>query len=262
MPSLLELQTRVMETLLDAPQAAVPARLAVYRHTIRSNFCAALASTYPAVARLLGAEAFRRLTEEFGRHRPSRSGDLNHAGEGFSDYLAERHAHDGLGYLADVARLEGLIEEALLAADHPRLDLTKLSAVAAADYDDLRWVLHPALRLFESTYPARRIWELNVADSPAAGSPVAGTIDPGTGPDRLAVLRQGSRLRLHRLSRGEFYFLNALAQGAAFSDAVTTAARPRGPAEAAACTNFGPDDFDATAALRRFVGIEAIVDFR
>ncbi len=228
--------------LAGGSQPAVP-RLQVYRGTVQANFADALRSSYPAIWRLVGEDYFRQTAREFQRRHPSRCGDLLPAGERFPAYLAELHAGDEFAYLTDVARLEWLIQEALLSADHAPLDLSRLARIAPSAYDSLRFELHPALRLFESRYPALRIWEANVG-SDAEPEP----IDLRSGGDRLALACRRLRLEWHRLSVGEYCFLSSLSRGECFAAAV-------------ACGEDGDPCFDASAALRRFVAAAAIVGF-
>jgi len=253
-PSLRELQVHVMDALLGAglPRATAliagspteaERRFGVYANTVQGNFRDALHSTYPAVRRLVGDDYFRQTAREFQRRHPSRSGDLVHCGQGFSDYLAQLHPDDGFTYLADVARLEWLIQESLLAAEHASLDLESLARVPPAAYDGLRFELHPALRLFESRYPALAIWEVNVGSD--AEPP---TLDLRSGADLIAIMRQRLQLQFHRLSAGEHCFLRAFEQGECFSAAVDCG----GEADAA---------FAASAALQRFVAAGAVVAF-
>jgi len=173
MPSLRELQLHVMDALLSAgfppllkliagPHARAERRFSVYANTVQGNFRDALQSTYPAVRRLVGEDYFRQTAREFQRHHPSRSGDLLLCGQGFPNFLTQLHSDDAFSYLADVARLEWLIQESLLAAEHAPLDLASLARVPPAAYDGLRFELHPSLRLFESRYPTLAIWEVNV----------------------------------------------------------------------------------------------------
>ncbi len=255
MPSLRELQTRMMgallqgasedaAALLDAPPATALSRLQVYENNVRSNFAEALRSTYPAIRRLVGEDYFGRSAREFQRRHPSPSGDLVQVGRFFSEYLAQRHADDEFGYLADVARLEWLVQEALLAAEHAPLNLEKMAGVAASAYDTLRFELHPAVRLFESRYPVLRIWEVNVSQDSEPE-----VIDLGSGADRVIVMRQRLQLRFQRLSRGDYCLLDRFRQGAGFAAAVDAAT---------ACD----DEFDASRALQRFVASGVIVDFR
>jgi hypothetical protein len=230
-------------SLVEPPNETALSRLHVYRNTVRSNFVDGLKSSYPAIWRLVGEEYFRQIAREFHFRHPSRSGDLLHAGQFFPDYLAELHRADTFSYLADVARLEWLVQEVLLAGDHAPLNLDKLAGVAPSAYDTLRFELHPALRLFESPYPAVRIREVNIDD--AEPEP----IDLDCGGDRVAVMRHQLQLHFHPLSQGEYCLLRALRRGEAFAAAIDAG---------------GANDveFDAAAALRRFVAIEAIVDFR
>jgi hypothetical protein len=254
MPSLRELQIHVMDALLGAERASLPKliaspragaelRFGVYANTVQGNFRDALQSTYPAIRRLVGEDYFRQTAREFQRRHPSRSGDLLHCGQGFPNFLAQLHPDDGFTYLADVARLEWLIQESLLAAEHAPLDLASLARVPPAAYDDLRFELHPTLRLFESRYPALAIWEVNVGSD--AEPP---KIDLRSGADQVAIARHSLQLQFHRLSAGEHCFLQAFARGECLSAAVD-------------CGVEGDAAFDASAALQRFVAAEAVVAF-
>jgi hypothetical protein len=255
MTSLRELQTRMLEALLNGPSgdaaelidAAAPialSRLQVYRNNVLANFADALRLTYPAIWRLVGEDYFRQTARNFQRRQPSQSGDLVHAGRCFADHLDELHAESKYRYFADVARLEWLIQDALLAAEHAPLDLEKMAGVAASAYDTLRFELHPSLRLFESRYPALRIWEVNVGSDEEPES-----VNLDAGGERLAIMRHRLQLRFHRLSAGEHRLLDEIRRGATFMEAVDAAAR-------------SDAEFDAAAALQRFVSIEAIVDCR
>ncbi|MDB6085247.1 MAG: hypothetical protein JWN43_3128 [Gammaproteobacteria bacterium] len=255
MPSLRELQTEVMTALLGAapegalrliaaPAGDARARLRVYQNNVQSNFGDALRSSFPVVERLVGAEYFRQTARRYQHRHPSPSGDLLHAGRCFPDYLRELHGDDEFAYLADAARFEWLVQEALLAADHAPLDLPALSRVPPSAYGALRFGLHPTLRLFESRYPILRIWQANIRsdDEPER-------IDLRSGADRLAVTRCRSQLQFHPVSAGESAFLDALGRGQTFAGAVD-------------CGEASDEEFDATAALQRFVAAEAIVEFR
>ncbi|MDP9011880.1 MAG: DNA-binding domain-containing protein [Pseudomonadota bacterium] len=241
MPSLRELQVSLLDALGSSPPVAP--RLEVYRSNVRNNFADALGSSFPAIRRLVGEDYFRQTAREFQRRHPSRSGDLLHAGEPFPRYLAELHHGDGFDYLGEVARLEWLIQETLLSADHAPLDLAQLARIAPAEYDALRFELHPALRLFESKYPALRIWEANVGSEAEPEH-----IDLRGGGERLALACRRLQLQFHRVNAGEYCFLNSLSRGECFAAAV-------------ACGEDGDPCFDASAALQRFVAAEAIVGF-
>jgi hypothetical protein len=254
MTSLHELQSRMLDALLsdsadpaialiDAPAAAAAARLGVYRNTVLRNVAAALHSTFPVIWRLVGEDYFRSVAHRFILQHPSTCGDLTPVGTRFPAYLTELHRHDQYAYLGDVARLELKIQEALLAGGHPPFDLERLAQVPPAEYDALRFVLHPALRLFASRYPARRIWQSHVgSDADPEGIELAG------GGERLALLQHRLQLQFHPLTLGEWCWLDAVGRGEPFKASVETAAAHDG-------------EFDATLALRRFVSVGAIVGF-
>jgi hypothetical protein len=259
MPSLRELQSGVMHALLDgemeraAPwivaQAIAPGQLLrVYANTARSNFAESLISSFPAIRRLVGEDYFRQCARGFQARHPSLSGDLQPAGMRFPQYLSALHGHDEFHYLSDVARFEWLVQESLLAADHGPLDLKRLGQVAVADYDDLHFQLHPSARLFASSFPCLRIWEANVGSDAEPE-----LIDLDAGPDRVLLVRSGGQLQCHRLSHGEEAFLQSVHAGERFAAAVHTGADRADAAR---------EDFDAAAALQRFVLAAVIVDFR
>jgi hypothetical protein len=111
MPSLRELQSGVMHALLDgemddaaplivargiAPEHA----LSVYANNARTNFVESLILSFPAIRRLVGEDYFRQCARGFHARHPSRSGDLQPAGERFAQYLAELHGEDEFRYLS------------------------------------------------------------------------------------------------------------------------------------------------------------------
>jgi hypothetical protein len=246
-----ELQRDFLRAMLEDPASgtdlpvrsdgiAAAQRLEVYAGNARANFLSALESSYPVIRRLVGAPYFEQCASGFQREHPSRSGDLQPAGAMFPAYIAALHRDGEYRYLCDVARFEWLLQEALLAADHAPLDLGKLAAVAPADYDGLRFHLHPSLRLFDSPYPCLAIWQANSAPEEPP------LIDlTGAPRERIAIMHDARGLRFHVLSAGEHAFLTALEAQAPFAEAVEKAAV----------------EFDPGAALRRFVLATAIVDF-
>ncbi len=255
MHSLRELQLGVMRAVLDgepdlagphiaSTPAAARRALNVYANTARSNFIESLVLSFPAVRRLVGQDYFRQVSLGFHARHPSLSGDLQPAGAGFAQYLAHLHAGAEYRYLGEVARLEWLLQQTLLAADHPPFELAKLQAIAPGDYDALRFRLHPSVRLFASEFPAVAIWEANAGDAEPQ------VIDLRDGPDHVLLMRIRGQLVFARLALGEEGFLEALLAEEPFAAAVA-----RGE-------QSGNGEFDAAAALQRFVRAGAIVDFQ
>lgn len=244
MPTLPELQADIIDAVLEGHHQraqcwivddgiAAEARLAVYANNSLGNFLGSLRSSFPAIRRLVGDAYFDQCARSYREHHPSLSGDLAAAGGAFPAFLAERHRSDRYRYLGEVARLEWLYQEALAAADHAPLDLERLAAVAPADYERLRFQLHPAVRLLHSEYPLLEIWQANLDFDREPD-----IIDLGKGGESLLLTRTHRQLFVHRLEAGEYAFLQAVERReplAAFTD--------------------------AGAALQKFVRNETIVDF-
>ncbi len=253
MPTLPELQQGFMRALLEGTYEPVHAeivagalapaqRLAIYANNAETNFIESLRLSFPAILRLVGDAYFTQCAREYRAQHPSRSGDLQHTGEAFPEYWAKRHGRDEFRYLADVARLEWLYQEALTAADCAPFDLARLGAVAPAEYEGLRFRLHPSARTFESDFPALAIWEANVQ---SAAEPEI--IDLSRGGDRLLVIRTEHGVEMRPQSDGQFAFLEQIVREASVGAAIETAAA-RDPA------------FDAAACLQELVIDRVIVD--
>lgn len=142
---------------IDGRALGAPARLAIYRNAIAATRLRALRDTYPAVCALVGDHFFERLTDRYTDRHPSRCGDLCAFGAAFPQFIAQSPEAVGpVPYLADVARLEWLRQEAALAAgSNPESGLDRQPAVATESTDPqrLRAVLHPSLRTIRSEFP-------------------------------------------------------------------------------------------------------------
>lgn len=245
MPSLREIQRDFGRALAggDAGAAArhlrdgaLPAaeRIGIYANNSWMAFRTALELSFPAVARLGGAEWFASVARRYRAAHPSRHGDLQHVGSGFAAFLADELGDTAYAVVADVAALEWAYQEVLVAADAPPFDGRALSDADEASYPGLRFPLVPACRLVASPWPVLTIWQAN--RQPVSPPP---DIDLDAGPDRLLLRREGLEVLVHRLDPPEWTLLAGLAAGAALG----------GAAEAAA----GMPDFDLTRALTRFM---------
>jgi hypothetical protein len=184
----------------------------VYRRNMLANLGGALAATFPVVQRLVGEAFFREAARAFVLAHPSRSGDLNEYGETFADFLSAYPHARSLGYLADVARLEWACHESYQAADAAPFDLASLATVPAEGYGQIRFALHPAVRLVRSPHPVEAIWTANQP-------PRDGTPDREVGPDSVVVRREDGGVRVTAVSSAEWDFLDALSRDATLEEA-------------------------------------------
>ncbi len=230
---------------LEVVEAGIPGeqRLDVYRNNIFGGLTQALRLTYPAVHALVGDTFFNRLATDYIREHPSTSGDLTHFGIDFPAFLEDYPPVRDLPYLPDVTYLEWLCHMSYHAADHAPLDLGRLANLPPERHDNLRFMLHPACRLFASSYPILRIWQICQPDH--AGNE---TVDIYLGGVNLLVQRAGLRIAPQSLSHGEYVLLEAFASRQNFAEAC------------AAALEVEPG-FDLPGSLQRFVTQAIVVDF-
>jgi hypothetical protein len=223
MPSLRELQMQFAQALFENVSVPVDAaiyddgsvspagRLAIYRNNLQAGFAQALALGFPVVKQLVGADYFRQMALEYQREFPSRSGDLQHAGRAFPEFLQRRFVDTEFSYLPDVARLEWAIEEVALAPDTRPLTGGALGAIDPGYYPHLAFESQPACRLFRSDFPIVRIWLSNQPGAPEE------LIDIGAGGDAVAVVRAADGIEFRRLSAIDVEFGAMLVRGMTLS---------------------------------------------
>ena len=229
MPSLRELQRHFGAALFDsAPEAIMPwicgdgldveSRLLIYRNNLRQGFLKALALEFPVIQRLVGKDYFHQLALAFQANHPSRSGNLHHIGQQFPQFLVTLLGGTRYNYLSDVAALEWAYLVSMGAPEATPLDPSVLLKFSPETLSELRFTLHPACRLVRSAYPVLRIWQVN--QSEAAETEI---IDLDSGPDQILVRRGAEEVELHRIARGDFALLTALASEATLGDAFDAA---------------------------------------
>lgn len=224
MPMLPELQRTFSATVLNEQDTGLICRLRatrtapevaveIYRNNVFSNLTDTLADVYSAVRTLVGADFFRAAAERYIHATPSVSGNLNDYGAGFAGFLATFPPAASLPYLPDVARLEWMMHEALLAPDAEIMDLAPLTEVAPDEYGRIRFQLHPAVRLMISSYPLFRIWRLCQDNGENAD-----TVSLSEGGVYLLVSRPADKVEITALGAGEFALLSAIQQQHSFAE--------------------------------------------
>jgi hypothetical protein len=155
---------------LAAPAEEVARRFAVYRNNVRHGLTRALAARFPVIEMLVGAEFFTAMAGVFIAGSPPRDPVLLGWGAEFPGFLDGFPPVAHLPFLGDVARLELARGRAYHAADAAP---APPEALAVAEVEALRLVLHPSVELYASAHPALSIWQ---AHQPGA---VRGPLPPG-----------------------------------------------------------------------------------
>ncbi|MCY7386823.1 MAG: DNA-binding domain-containing protein [Burkholderiales bacterium] len=196
-------------------------RLEIYRHNVMSNLRGVLKDIYPVIFAVVGDAFFLHAADQFILTHPSRSGDLNQFGGDWSAFLATYpHATD-LPYLPDVATLEWAWHEAFHARDAPAFELGRLAGIPAEEHGELRFMLHPAVRLLQSRFPILRIWEVNQASH--AGEMVVDWDSPAKSLMIHRDVADGVSVLIDQISDPGYAFLQALRTCATLGEAATVA---------------------------------------
>ncbi|MGH8307038.1 MAG: HvfC/BufC family peptide modification chaperone [Gammaproteobacteria bacterium] len=228
-PSLHSLQTGFAHWMLGARDLPLPeiiagngldseARLQIYHNIIFNNLTAALRTAYPAVLKLVGEGFFDGVAARYIRDYPSDSGNLQDFGAAFPECLAAIPEAATLPYLADVARLEWVRQQAYLAADSQPLESNALAAVPDDKQDTLCLTPHPSVRLLESPYPILDIWGFCQQDN-------GERLVLGDTGQRVLVWRAETQIAMQVLTHVQYVFLKSFLDGQILADAHTSATR-------------------------------------
>ena len=220
--SLKELQRQFVRELLyrDSPDLlsqvvanglGAERRLAIYRTNARETFALALEAAFPLLLACVGPEEFRSLAWAYQRACPSPAGNLFHSGARLPGFLAEHVRGTPDDYLIDVARLEWAVQESLWAGDcDTALDLAALAAVPAEQQSELRFLLHPSVRLLRSGYGVFGLWEARQSDQPV--------LQAVPSPENLLVRRLADGIQLQKIGELDLLWLEAVQGGASLAD--------------------------------------------
>jgi hypothetical protein len=208
-----------------APSAMPPAKsarrranagIAAHRAPFAARLVEALATRYPVVCRLAGAESFHAIAHRFVLARRPCSPALTRHAETFPEFLRSLGHAASISYLADVAELEMLCARACRAAYAAPMASSSFASLPQQRLADLGVVLHPSVGLLASRFPVVTVWEANrdVSDAFVIRQWVA---------EQALVARPFRKVEVRRLAAGGLPFLAALRAGATISAAAEVA---------------------------------------
>lgn len=211
--ALLDAAQAVPEGLTDGTGRPAGRRYAVYRNNVAVSLKEALETGFPAVATLLGPTNFANIAGLYLRQAPPTNPLMMHYGAGFPQFLEGFPPVQHLGYLPDVARLELALRRSYHAADAAPLTAETLGTMDEAALMAARLPPVPAVQVLRSRWAVYSIWHYTLH----------GGAKPPSGGEDVLVARPGFDPAPQPLPAGGARFLAALAEGAAFSDAIAAA---------------------------------------
>jgi hypothetical protein len=231
------------------PEQGIPAEqgVQIYRNNYLLAALATLQATYPVIERLGGADWFRHSAASYQRQFPSKSGDLQHLGDSYPQFLQADLAGTAHAYFADVAALEWAYQEVLTAAEQAPVDLGSLRSFGPEDYERLVFVPRPGVRTIDSQFPIFAIWKANrsALDESAVSAESGAHIRLDAGASHVALIPRRDHVDVRELSPGGYQLLRQFQLGGSLAFAAAGAA-----AKAA--------DFDLARSLREVMLLQAI----
>src|SRR5689334_21282474 len=126
--SVLATEPMVFAKMLTAGKADPLARLRIYQNNTLSSLTAVLMAVFPVTVRLVDERFFRYAASEFIRRHPPVESRLARYGAGFPRFLKTIDTLSDMPIVAETARLEWAIAEAL--------DTASLPPRSLAEYDN------------------------------------------------------------------------------------------------------------------------------
>jgi hypothetical protein len=229
MSSLRDVQTTFRRALLDQdgdgrlaadilPDGlSASARVAVYRHHVRTTLTEVLVSTFPVVCRLVDRRFFGWLADCYIRNHPPAAPCLFEYGGDLPAFIERFAACAALPWLADVARLEWALNVAFHAPDVVPIGPVRLAVTPPEQLSALVLELDPSVTYIASRWPIDAIWR---AHQPG-GERISVELDSGSA--QLEVRRRDDDVVFRTLSASSFAFRRALADHAPLARAVDAA---------------------------------------
>jgi len=193
-------------------------RVGVYATAYRLRLIDALAANFPRLRDFLGADAFAVLAQDYLDRHPSQSVSVRWFGHRLAEFLRQDEAFAATPWVAELAQWEWDVAGAFDATDVEPIELQALN-IAAEDWPQLRFELHPSVRLLSLRTAAVALFR---QEDPAVSRQVDREVpQPYLGlhlerPQAYVIWRQGLDVRYREQSDDEAHALTLLSQGGTF----------------------------------------------
>lgn len=145
--------------VVGTERVPVATRLEIYGGAYGSRLAEALASNFPALARLLGEVDFQTLASAYVRAHESPFFSIRYYGDHLEEFLATDAQYSGAPLLAELARWEWTLGKAFDAADAVPVTHEALAGVLPAQWAQLRFGWHPSVQRLELHWNAPQVWQ-------------------------------------------------------------------------------------------------------
>jgi hypothetical protein len=206
--ALIEGDAPTLTPWIAARGIAPEARLRIYRNAGYAIHVEALEQSFAATRQFVGEDCFDGLATRFSARHGSTSGNLQHFGADFPDFIHAQPETAAYPWLLDVARLEWLRQESLLAAadDAAAANADPRAAMASSDGEvSLRLSAH--VRVLDAEVPALDLWRY--AHDPEHAPPP----DPDGGPQCVLLWREHAAIAMCEISAAQAACIAALRGG-------------------------------------------------
>ncbi len=211
----------VLDPSLSAPPglsnpdgAQASKRFDVYRNNVTVSLINALSTAFPAIAKILGEENFKRVANVYLRQHPPTSPLLMFYGAEMPEFLADFEPVKSLGYLPDLARLELALRRSYHAEDASSVSPETFQSLPADQLMASRLRFAPSVMLERSRWPVEAIWRFQMEE----GAP-----EPSAGGQNVLVTRPEFDPVVTALPPGGGTFVATLMKSTKFANAVDSA---------------------------------------
>ena len=180
----------VLDAVLDAPNTSAAERLAVYQRQYWFRLFTALQTAFPLTAHLVGPWQFNEYAAQFLVAHPPQGWDIEHAADGFDEFLASSLAGDlERAATIEASRIDAAWRDVFRA---PAATPFRPSPDDAARLLDARLDPSPSVAVFVEHW-ALVAAKRSLADVAASSS--ARKVPPHPRPQWWALVREGSGIR-------------------------------------------------------------------
>ena len=209
-------ETQFARTLLAPTAPTASKRFAVYRNNVFVSLVEALKARFPAVQNAVGREFFEAMARDYAGANQPASPLMMQYGDSFPDFIEHFPPLADFPWMGDLARLECAITQSYHAKDATPLGPPDFVSIAPEKVSELRFTLHPAMRLLPSRFPIVTLWRMN------SGEAELTPLDQLTAETAL-VYRPHFTVSVEALSPASGVFLNALHARHTLAEAVDQA---------------------------------------